>query len=87
MHKRVKLAFGLQAPRRSHAEQFAEDQPHIPRRGLQQVAFGDFEQAGQPTSPRSARLAHVGETSLDAFTAKSLQALAAIVAEDLTRRN
>ena len=42
IRKRGSAASLLQASRRAHAEQFAHDQPEVPRRDLQQITFRHF---------------------------------------------
>src|ERR1700690_2643378 len=76
IEKPEKAAEALQAPRRAHAEQFAQDQTEVPRRDLDQVTFLDFDGATQPSTARSSRLADVCESSFGHLTAQSLQALA-----------
>ena len=84
MSKFGKRAFGLQASWSPHSEQLAEDQTQVSRDGLQQVSLGDFGQAGQPTAPRPAGLAHMCKAPLDPFAAKPLQSLAALAFDTAT---
>src|SRR5437660_5669316 len=78
--KRGSVACGLQAPRCAHAEQFPHDQSQIARGNLEQVSFGDFDDAVQPTSSGAAGLTHMRETAFDSFAALTLQLLAPLAA-------
>src|SRR4029077_17400025 len=66
----------LQAPRRTDAEQLAQDQTQVPASDLNQVAFLDFDQATQPGPARPTRFAHVGKTSFGQFASQALQTFA-----------
>src|SRR3989442_3872442 len=65
----------LQASRRADAEQLAQNPSQLARGGLDQVPFADFDQATQPTPPRSTRLADMGEASFGQLTPQPLQSL------------
>src|SRR5689334_10748814 len=65
----------LQAPRRTHSKQLPHQQPQVMPRYLHQVPLGHLGQPPQPTAPRPAALADVGEAPLHMLTPQPLQAL------------
>src|SRR5437667_10298951 len=63
----------LQAPRRSHSEQPTHHDSQIVRGHLHQIALRYLCHPVQPTTPATARLAHMRETPLYSFTPQPLQ--------------
>ena len=76
VHKRQSISLGLQAAWRAHSEQLAHDQTQVSRRNLQQISLGHLGQSSQPTPPRSARLAHMGEAPFGQLASPALQPFA-----------
>ena len=70
---RGSVAFGLQAARRAHAEQFSHDPSQVVRGGGDQVAFTHVHDFFQPAASHAARITDVGERPLHALATPALK--------------
>ena len=66
----------LQAPRRADPEEFPHEDAQVVPGDLNQVSLRHLQESADPTAPRSAGLAHVGEAALHPFAAPSLKSFA-----------
>src|SRR5882672_4288362 len=78
IEKPKKAAEALQTPGRPDSKHLSHHQSQIARGHLDQVTLVDFFLTAQPSSPRSARLAHMGEGPFHFFASLTLESFAAV---------